>query len=107
MLSASEHRYQCFRFSSLCRLIYQYLSESEILQSSVESSQTRSTYNFSILKYLIFSLSLEIFQLSLFFFSELILFLSFKDQFLHSLELTMVEMLDLLMQGQIIYVGTH
>lgn len=63
MLRAFQYRYQCFRFGSLRGFINQNLSELELFQSSIERSDTCSTYDLSILQYLILSLSLEILQL--------------------------------------------
>ena len=75
MLSSFQYRYQSLRFSSLCGLINKYLSKLELFESSIECGDTCSTYDFSILKDLIFSLPLQVLQLFVLFITQISLFL--------------------------------
>ena len=105
MLCPTKNGNQCFRLSSLSSFINQHLRESEILKPSVECCDTSCTYDLSILEYLIFGLSLQIFELLILLFREVTELLLLCQQVLHRFEGPVIEVLNLLMQREVVNIG--
>jgi len=100
MLCSFKNGDQCFGLRGLCGLINQNLLKLEISQSSIQSSDTGSTYHIGILQNFIFSLFLQILKLLVLFFIEFTLFLLEFQQLLHLDELSLIQGAHLLMQRE-------
>lgn len=105
VLGTTKNGNQCFRLSGLCSFINQHLRESEILKSPVECCNTSCTYDFGILEYLIFGLSLQILELLILLFREVTELFLLCQQVLHRFEGPMIEVLDLLVQREVVNIG--
>ena len=106
VLCTTKNGNQGFRLSGLGSFINQHLRESKILKSPVECCDTGCAYDLGILEYLIFGLSLQILELLVLLLREVTKLFLLRQQVLHRFEGPMIKVLDLLMQREVVNIGT-
>ena len=98
MLSTLKYWNQSLRLCSLSSLINKHLLKLQRFESLIKGRDTGCANNVSISQNFILGLSFEVFVSLLIFFAELTLLLFQGHEVLQSFELTVFEVLDLLME---------